>query len=333
MDVHAAVVRSFGSPPRYEPFDLPAPSGDDQAVVDVLAAGLHPRVRSGAAGSHYTSTGKLPMVPGIDGVGRREDGQLVYFVAGDELPGPMATRTVIDTRRSVVLPEGADVMKIAAAMNPAMSAWVALRRRVPIEAGQSVLVLGATGNAGQMAIQVARRLGAGRVVGAGRDQARLATLPGIGADATVALTGDAAATAAALADAASEVDLVIDYLWGKPATDTIMALLRARADRSRALNWIQIGAVAGPEIVLPSAALRSANFRLQGNGQGAVPASGYLAELPSLIDEIDNGHIAVTARPAPLSDVETVWKEPEVPGVRTVLVPTAPGGHADGLSK
>jgi NADPH:quinone reductase-like Zn-dependent oxidoreductase len=232
-----------------------------------------------------------------------------------------------------VLPEGAGVMKIAAAMNPAMSAWVALRRRVPIEAGQSVLVLGATGNAGQMAIQVARRLGAGRVVGAGRDQARLATLPGIGADATVALTGDAAATAAALAGAASEVDLVIDYLWGKPATDTIMALLRARADRSRALNWIQIGAVAGPDIVLPSAALRSANFRLQGNGQGAVPASGYLAELPSLIDEIDNGHIAVTARPAPLSDVETVWKEPEVPGVRTVLVPMAPSGHADGLSK
>jgi NADPH:quinone reductase-like Zn-dependent oxidoreductase len=257
----------------------------------------------------------------------------VYFVADDELAGPMSTRTVIDTRRSVVLPESAEVVKIAAAMNPAMSAWVALRRRVPIEAGQSVLVLGATGNAGQMAIQVARRLGAGRVVGAGRDQARLATLPGIGADATVALTGDAAATAAALAGAASEVDLVIDYLWGKPATDTIMALLRARADRSRALNWIQIGSVAGPDIRLPSAALRSANFRLQGTGQGAVPASGYLAELPSLIDEIDNGHIAVTARPAPLSDVETVWEEPEVPGVRTVLVPVARNGHPDGLSK
>jgi hypothetical protein len=91
--------------------------------------------------------------------------------------------------------------------------------------------------------------------------------------------------------------------------------------------------VAGPDIQLPSAALRWANFRLQGTGQGAVPASGYLAELPSLIDEIDNGHIGVTARPAPLSDVETVWEEPEVPGVRTVLVPVARNGHADGLSK
>ena len=163
MDVYAAVVRSFDSPPRYEPFDLPAPSDSDQELVDVVAVGLHPRVRSGASGSHYTSTGKLPLVPGIDGVGRREDGRIVYFVADDDLLGPMATETVIDTRRSVELPEGTDVLQIAAAMNPAMSAWVALRRRVPIQAGQSVLILGATGSAGQMAVQVAKRLGAGRV--------------------------------------------------------------------------------------------------------------------------------------------------------------------------
>src|SRR5512142_3000306 len=164
MDIDAAVVSSFDHPPRWEPFDLPAPADEDQEIVDVLAVGLHPRVRSGASGRHYTSTGKLPLVPGIDGVGRRADGRIVYFVADDDLVGPMATRTVIDSRRSVPLPEGADVVKVAAAMNPAMSAWVALRRRVPIQPGQSVLILGATGNAGQMAIQVAKRLGAGRVV-------------------------------------------------------------------------------------------------------------------------------------------------------------------------
>jgi hypothetical protein len=95
----------------------------------------------------------------------------------------------------------------------------------------------------------------------------------------------------------------------------------ARADRSRALDWIQIGSMAGPTIELPSVALRSANFRLQGNGQGAMPTRAYLAELPSLIDEIGNGGIAVTARPVPLADVETVWAAPEIPGVRIVLVP------------
>ncbi|MEU1168784.1 zinc-binding dehydrogenase, partial [Streptomyces sp. NPDC005921] len=253
--------------------------------------------------------------------GRGEDGRLLYFVGDDDLVGPMATRTVIDRRRSVPLPGDADVVKIAAAMNPAMSSWVALRRRVPIEAGQSVLILGATGNAGQMAVQVTKRLGAGRVVGAGRDRARLAALPGIGADATVALTDDADATAAALADAAAEVDLVLDYLWGRPAGDAIMALLRARADRGSALNWIQIGAVAGPTIELPSVALRSANLRLQGNGQGAVSTRTYLEELPALVEEIESGGLAVTARPVPLAEVETAWTASEAPGVRTVLVP------------
>ena len=321
MDVHAAVVRSFDHPPRYQPFDLPAPAGDDQALVDVIAVGLHPRVRTGATGRHYTSTGILPMVPGIDGVGRREDGRLVYFVADETLVGPMATRTVIDTRRSIALPDGTDVVKIAAAMNPAMSSWVALRRRVPIQVGQSVLILGATGNAGRMAVQVARRLGAGRVVAAGRDQGRLATLTAIGADTTVALTGATDTTAASLAEAASDVDLVLDYLWGAPTSQAIVALLRARTDRSRALNWIQIGSTAGPTIELPSVALRSANLRLQGNGQGAVSTTAYLAELPSLIAEINSGGIAVTARPAPLADVESIWTTPEAPGVRVVLAP------------
>ena len=120
---------------------------------------------------------------------------------------------------------------------------------------------------------------------------------------------------------AAEVDLVIDYLWGRPASEAIMALLQKRSDRSRALDWIQIGSMAGPTIELPSVVLRSANFRLQGNGQGAVSTHAYLAELPSLIDEIDNGGLEVTARPAPLAEVATVWTESEVPGVRTVLVP------------
>jgi NADPH:quinone reductase-like Zn-dependent oxidoreductase len=315
MQIHAAVVRSFDEPPHYEPFDLPDRLGDDRAVVDVLAVGLHPRVRAGASGQHYTSTGELPMVPGVDGVGRCADGRTVYFVADDDLVGPMATRTVIDTRRTVELPAGADVLRIAAAMNPAMSAWVALRRRVPLQPGQSVLVLGATGNAGRMAVQIAKRLGAGRVIGAGRDRARLDALTD--ADATVALTDGPAA----LAEAAAEVDLVVDYVWGEPATDAMMAILRARSDRSRALDWIQIGSMAGPTIELPSVALRSANFRLQGNGQGAVSTRAYLAELPSLIDEIDRGTFSVSARPVPLADVEAAWAAPDVPGERTVLVP------------
>jgi NADPH:quinone reductase-like Zn-dependent oxidoreductase len=318
--MHAAVVTSFAEPPHYQEIEVTAPGGSDQQLVDVLAVGLHPRVRSGAAGRHYTSTGTLPMIPGVDGVGRLSDGAKVYFAAADDLPGPMAETAVIDMRRAVVLPDNADVTRIAASMNPAMSSWVALRRRVPIEAGQSVLVLGATGNAGAMALQVAKRLGAGRVVGAGRDRTRLSALAELGADEVVQLSDDAERTGAALAEAAAEVDIVIDYLWGKPAEAAIMSLLTARVDRSRALNWIQIGAMAGPTIALPSVALRSANFRLQGNGQGAVSTAAYLAELPALIDEIDAGNLGTAARSVPLSAVEAEWLV-DTPGYRTVIVP------------
>ena len=105
------------------------------------------------------------MIPGIDGVGRRPDGKRVYFVAADDVIGTMAEKAVVDARRSIELPDDVDVAKVAAAMNPAMSSWVALRRRVPIEPGQSVLVLGATGNAGsdgRTGGQAARRRTRGR---------------------------------------------------------------------------------------------------------------------------------------------------------------------------
>ncbi len=319
--MNAAVVTSFDEPPHYQPFEVPQPADEAEILVDVLAVGLHPRVRTGAAGAHYTSRRTLPMIPGVDGVGRRQDGRRIYFAADSDVIGTMADKAVVDIRRAVELPDDTDVAKVAAAMNPAMSSWVALRRRVPIEPGQGVLVLGATGNAGLMAVQIARLLGAGRVVGAGRDPGRLGALTSLGADEVVPLTDDQDATDRALGAAAAEVDIVVDYVWGRPAEHAIMALLTSRADRSRAMNWIQIGAMAGPTIELPSVALRSANFRLQGNGQGAVSTAAYLAELPSLVREINAGTIAVKANTVPLADVEAIWTRSDPPGERTVLVP------------
>jgi NADPH:quinone reductase-like Zn-dependent oxidoreductase len=322
--MNAAVVTSFDEPPHYQQFEAPQPNTDDELLVEVLAVGLHPRTRTGAAGIHYTSSATLPMIPGIDGVGRRPDGKQVYFVSDNDVIGTMAEKAVVDVRRAIELPDDVDAAKVAAAMNPAMSSWVALRRRVRIELGQSVLVLGATGNAGTMAVQVAKRLGAGRVIGAGRDLTRLNSLIALGADDIVALSDDTdatEATAIALASVAADVDIVIDYLWGRPAQEAIMALLTKRSDRSRAMDWIQIGAMAGPTIELPSVALRSANLRLQGNGQGAVSAEVYRAELPALVAEIDAGAIKIDTKIAPLAEVETIWLQPDVPGKRTVLVP------------
>jgi NADPH:quinone reductase-like Zn-dependent oxidoreductase len=317
--MHAAVVRSFDLPPRYETFAAPQPSGEHEIVVDVLAAGLHPRVRSGAAGSHYTSTDALPLIPGIDGVGRSADGRLLYFVAFDGAPGTMAERTVIDRHRAVVLGDDADVAAIAAGMNPGMSSWLALRKRIPFEAGHKVLVLGATGNAGQMAVQIAKLLGASHVTAAGRDIERLARLSDLGADQTVPLAGEPDQVAQALAAAGADVDVVIDYLWGSVTERAIPALVKAREERSKPLSWIEIGSVAGASIALPSAALRAANLQLLGSGQGSLTTAQIVAELADLAEQISAGAFAVDPLPVALSDVESTWDVPAAPGRRVVF--------------
>jgi NADPH:quinone reductase-like Zn-dependent oxidoreductase len=319
--MRAAVVSSFDVAPRCEDFPDPIAAGAHEIVVDVIAAGLHPRVRSQADGSHYTSTDELPLVPGVDGVGRGADGRLRYFVLRDTTRGAMAERTVIDVRRSVVLPESSDPVAVAAAMNPAMSCWVALRQRVSFRAGQNVLVLGATGNAGRMAVQVARLLGAGQIIATGRDAERLGALTALGATDTVALSGDAAGVAARLGAVATGVDVVIDYLWGEPTAAAMVAIVGGRADRGRPLTWVQVGSVAGPTAPIPSAALRAARLQIVGSGQGSVDTREILAELPTLAEHITAGTFAIDARPMPLREVERAWAEAASSRQRIVITP------------
>jgi NADPH:quinone reductase-like Zn-dependent oxidoreductase len=307
--MRAAVVASFDTAPTYQDFPTPTPQAPEDVLVDVLAAGLHPRARSQANGSHYTSSAELPLVPGIDGVGRFPDGTLRYFILPDTTMGAMAEQTVVDLRRSIVLSEDSDPVLIAAAMNPAMSSWLALRRRISFLPGQSVLVLGATGNAGQLAVQIAKHLGASHVIGAGRRPERLATLTDLGADATVSLNGDPADVARGLAQAARDVDVVVDYLWGQLTADAMRAIVMNRTDSGQSLTWIEVGSVAGPTAAIPSAALRAARLQILGSGQGSVPTRDILAELPDLANEITNGTFRIDARTVPLTDVEIAWKD------------------------
>jgi NADPH:quinone reductase-like Zn-dependent oxidoreductase len=318
----AALVTEFGIVPRYAEVAAPVPPSSSEELIDVVAAGLHPRVRSQASGSHYTSTDELPLVPGIDGVGRRADGSLVYFILPDTTNGSMAEQTVIDVRRSVPLPADIDPVLLAAAMNPAMSSWIALTQRITFEPGQSVLILGATGSAGQLAAQVAKHLGAGRVIAAGRGASKLAALAALGADDTVDLSADPSVVASDLSAKAGEVDVVLDYLWGAPAEAAIMPILLGREDRGRLLSWIQIGSVAGPDIALPSAVLRQANIHFLGSGQGSASTRAILEVLPALAEQISAGAFVVDAAAHPLSDVSELWAaEPRGTTARVVLVP------------
>lgn len=299
--MHAAVVTTFGEAPTWQEFEDPTP-GPDEVVVDVVAAGLHPRVRSQADGSHYTSEGALPLIPGVDGVGRFPDGTFRYFAVTNDTRGSIAERVAVDPRAAVVLPDRADPVAIAAGVNPVLSSWVALRRRIGFTAGSRVLVLGATGAAGSAAVQVAKHLGASHVVASGRDPERLAELAALGADLVVPL-GDVDAVGAAAAD----VDVVIDYVWGQPAADVVRAIVTARADRGRRLDWVAIGSTAGQEAPIPSAALRASGLTIVGSGQGSVGRAAFVAELPGIVAAIADGTVRVDASAVRMSEVEAAW--------------------------
>jgi NADPH:quinone reductase-like Zn-dependent oxidoreductase len=313
--MHAALVTEFGQPPHYATIDPPVPT-DGEIVVDVLAAALHPRVRSGAAGIHYADARDLPLIPGVDGVGRTPDGQRVYFLTLDTAHGSMAEQTLVRPGRSLPLPDGADDVTVAAGINPAMSSWVPLRHRVHLRPGQGVLVLGATGTAGRMAVQIARHLGAGRVVGLGRDPGRLATLASLGADAAQPLNSDEAA----LADALTGIDVVVDYLWGPPAESIMAALLAARPDPDLPLTWLHIGAMGGPGLTLPSVALRAHNLTVMGSGQGSIPTATIAAEIPAIVAALAAGTVTVDALALPLAEVQSAWNAPAT-GQRLVFIP------------
>lgn len=316
--MYAAVVTAFDTAPAYREFPRPVPQRPDEILVDVIASGLHPRVRSQADGSHYTSSGELPLVPGIDGVGRTADGTLRYFVLPDTTMGAMAEQTVIDQRRSVALPDGIDPIPVAAAVNPVMSSWIALRQRTDFKPGQTVLVLGATGSSGRMAVQVAKHLGAGHVIGAGRDAKRLSALTDLGADTTIRL--DSAAAVHDLARAARDVDVVIDYLWGPVTAELMAGIAGTRSDPGKPLTWIEIGSVAGPSADIPSAALRAVRLQIVGSGQGSVPTRDILAEMPALIHEITSGTFDIDVKAVPLAEVEKAWND-TAGGRRIVITP------------
>jgi NADPH:quinone reductase-like Zn-dependent oxidoreductase len=311
----AAVLSSFDQPPRYTDFAEPKPKSREEMLIDVLAVGLHPLTRSKAQGMHYSGAGTLPLVPGVDGVGRGPDGKLRYFVVDGTHSGSMADKTVIEVDHSIVLPSSSDPIAVAAAMNPAMGSWLALRCRVPFHKRQNVLILGATGNAGSMAVQVARHLGAAQIIAAGRDEQRLTKLTALGATDIVAL-GDAR-----LGQLAREVDVVLDFVWGESTAKAVEQLITERADRSRPLTWIEIGSVAGQTAAIPSAALRSSRLQLVGSGLGSVPGREIVKELPALVKEIARGTFRINAQAVPLRDVERVWMELGHSNERIVLTP------------
>ncbi len=305
----AAVVSVLGQPPRYEEFPDPTPV-EGEALVHVRAAGLHPIVKGRASGTHYSSTDKLPFVAGIDGVGVTGDGRRLYFVFTREPWGPMAQLAAAPLAMTVPVPDDLDDVHAAAIANPGMSAWMTLKERGAMVKGETVLIQGATGVAGQLAIQVARHLGAKRIIASGRNVDALASA---NVDAIIRLTDpEDAIRAAYTAEATAGIDLIVDYLWGRPTELLLEALAKGfNPKATHKTRLVEVGESAGNTITLPGALLRKIDLTLLGSGFGAASLESIFASIPILFSLAASGTIKIDVEPIPLSEVESAWNRVE----------------------
>jgi NADPH2:quinone reductase len=318
--MNAAVVHAFDAPPTYSTFADPV-AGDGEQLVTVTAAGLHQIVKALANGSHYGSTGELPFVPGVDGVGRLQDGSRVYFGATRSPFGTMAQRSIAATWMCVPLPDGVEDATAAGIANPGMSGWVGLMRGEFV-AGESVLVLGATGVAGQLAVQVAKRKGARRVIAAGRNPHALEKLKALGADAVISLEQEKDALIAAFRkEYEAGFDVVLDYLWSAPAEALLAAISQKGLKKATArVRYVQIGGSAGPSITLSAATLRSSNLAILGSGFGSASMQQILQAVAEFFALQAKEPFEFTVKTALLREVESLWNAPEQ-GTRLVFLP------------
>lgn len=312
--MRAALIRKLGSPPELG--ETGEPSGE---LVEVLAAPLNPVDLGVASGAYVAGHPPLPYVPGCEAVGRTTDGRTVWVFGGGfglSRNGGLAERAAIGEAVAVGVPEGADPALAAGLGIAGLAGWLPFAWRAPLTGGETVLVLGATGAVGLVAVQAARLLGAGRVIAAGRDPDRLAKAASLGADATVQI-GAVDDLAAAFRDASGGdgPTYVFDALWGKP----VVAAVEAAAPAATLVN---LGQSAGPTAELPSGAVRGKNLTIMGHFAFRVPETVYAEHYPRLVRHAVAGEIQLDVERVPLDDVTAAWhRQAAGEATKLVLVP------------
>ncbi len=267
-----------------------APEPDNESL-EVLAAPLNPLDRAVAAGQFYGGHPPLPYVPGCECVGREASGRVVWTFGGGlglARNGALAERAEPGAVVAEV-PDGADPALASALGIAGLAGWMPLAWRLPVREGDRVLVLGATGTVGQVAVQAARLLGAAHVVAAGRDSAGLERALTLGADEAVGLDGDF-----------GEPTYVFDPLCGEP-------LERAVAAAASGARIVQLGQAAGATATLPSAAIRGKHLEISGFSDFAVPADILAEHYQRLVAHAVAGEIRVALERVSLDEIGDVW--------------------------
>lgn len=319
--MRAAVLHELGKPPRVGEFPEPTPA-DGEVLLRVTATALKAVDKQMAAGTHYASPRELPVICGSDGVGRLEDGTRVFFGGPRRPHGAMAERTVVRRVQCFALPEKLDDLTAAAIPNPGVSAWLSLKHIAKLVPGETVLILGATGVTGRLAVQIAKILGAGRVVAAARNEQRLNALLEQGADAAIVLDKTDAELIAEFRTAAEQkpFNVIIDYLWGHPTELLLAALTKEEfAVAGPQIRLVEVGESAGPTINLPAAVLRSSPLTILGTA--GIPPWDVLADaFQQVVSYAARGELRIDTEAVPVAEITTAWNK-EVPGRRMVVIP------------
>jgi len=319
----AAILYKPGEMPKYGDFPDPVPQNSDELLVTVKAAAIKNLDRGIASGQHYTSSAHAqPKTLGIDGVGVLDDGTRIY---GHGLTGMIAEKALVDKNRIVKLPEKIDDVTAAALPNAIMGAGAAIRYRAELEAGEVVLINGATGVTGTVAVQIAKHYGAKKVIVTGRNNNLLNNLLSLGADETILLTQDDDQIVQTVKNIHTDtpIDIVIDYLWGHPA-ELILAALQGHGGFTHRIRYVTVGGMAGDKIQLSSGTLRSSAVEILGSGIGslsAVQMKKMLSEMiPEMMQLAIGGKLKIDTVTAKLEDIETAWNEKTPPAKRLVIV-------------
>jgi len=237
----------------------------------------------------------------------------------------IAEKALIDKSRMVKLPANLNYVTAAALPNAVMGAGAAICYRAILKQNEVVLINGATGVTGMVAVQIAKHYGAKKVIVTGRNQESLNKLLHLGADEIISLKQEDEEILKQLKEihSSTPIDVVIDYLWGHPA-ELILAALQGTGGLTHKVRFVTVGGMAGDKIQLSSGTLRSSDIEISGSGLGSLPGDAmqklFTEMVPEMLQLAADGKLKIDTETADLKDVETAWNKELPSGKRLVIV-------------
>lgn len=320
----AAVVYKKGELPKYAEFPEPITANENEVLISVKAVAITNLDKGIVSGQHYSSENDNSngTVIGSDAIGLLENGTRVYARG---ISGTIAEKALVEKNRMVVLPEGIDNAVAAAMPNAVAGSAMALRFRAGIQPGETVLINGATGFTGQMAIQVAKHYGAKKIIVTGRNEKTLQNLLELGADEIISLKQDDESFISQLKEIHKNtpIDIVLDYLWGHSA-ELILSILKGNGNFTPRTRYVSVGSMSGDIIQLSASILRSVDLQLSGSGLGSWTKEEvkllFSEILPEMFLLASQNKIKVNIEKVNLADIEKMWNAEVPDGKRLVVV-------------